>query len=124
MKTPFLALAALVLGHSVANAASLIAVNSEIGEVIAAAENGLTLYTFRKDKTNVSNCYGDCAAAWPPFLASASDTPKGAMGIIERSDGSLQWAINGKPVYFWAGDAAQGDATGDGVGGVWDVVRR
>ena len=28
-----------------------------------------TLYTFDKDAANKSNCYGGCAAAWPPFFA-------------------------------------------------------
>lgn len=115
--------AALALIASGASAASLISVNSDIGKVVASADNGLTLYTFRKDARNQSNCYNDCAAAWPPFVAKASDTPKGALGIIDRRDGTRQWALNGKPLYFWAGDSARGDATGDGVGGVWDVVR-
>lgn len=106
-----------------ASAASLIAVKSDIGQVVASAESGMTLYTFRKDARNKSNCYNDCAAAWPPFQASASDQPKGGLGIIERRDGTRQWALNGQPLYFWAGDASKGDATGDGVGGVWDVVR-
>ena len=56
-------------------------------------------------------------------MAQASDAPAGALGIIERNDGVRQWALNGQPLYFWAGDAERGDATGDGVGGVWDVVR-
>jgi len=28
--------------------------------------DGRTLYTFDKDAANKSNCYGGCAAAWPP----------------------------------------------------------
>jgi len=83
----------------------------------------MTLYTFRNDAANTSNCYDSCAEAWPPFAASASDSASGALGIIERRDGTRQWALNGKPLYFWVGDSARGDATGDGVGGVWDVVR-
>ncbi len=114
---------ALAIAASGASAASLISVSSDIGKVVASADTGLTLYTFRQDAKNQSNCYNDCAAAWPPFSASASDSPAGALGIIERNDGTRQWALNGKPLYFWAGDSAKGDATGDGVGGVWDVVR-
>lgn len=120
-----LAAAALTIGTGIAaQAATLIAVNTEIGEVIASGDNGLTLYTFRNDARDTSNCYGDCAAAWPPFLASETAEPKGGLRIIERTDGTRQWAANGKPLYFWAGDSAKGDATGDGVGGVWDAFRR
>lgn len=113
----------MALSATSAAASSLIAVNTDIGEVIAAS-NGMTLYTFRNDGPNTSNCYGDCAAAWPPFQASASAAPNGPLGIIDRRDGARQWVLNGKPLYFWAGDQKRGDATGDGVGGVWDAVRR
>lgn len=118
------ALAALTITAGAASANSLIAVNTDVGEVLASADNGLTLYTFRNDSRNVSNCYADCATAWPPFLASASAQPEGGLGIIDRRDGTRQYALNGKPLYFWAGDSQRGDATGDGVGGVWDVARR
>lgn len=123
-RTAFHALFAAALFATAASAETLVAVDTNIGEVIAAGENGMTLYTFRNDDTDVSNCYGDCATAWPPFLASASAQPEGGLDIIERNDGSLQYALNGKPLYFWAGDSQIGDTTGDGVGGVWDVVRR
>ena len=115
--------AVLALLATGASAQKLIAVNSDIGPVVASAKTGLTLYTFRKDAKNKSNCYGDCASAWPPFTAGASAKPEGALGIIDRKDGSRQWALNGQPLYFWAGDSQKGDATGDGVGGVWDAVR-
>lgn len=117
------AIVALALAGTTASAETLARVNSDIGKVIASAENGLTLYTFRKDARNKSNCYGECAQAWPPFTAVKSAKAYGALGIIERKDGSRQWALNGKPLYFWAGDQKRGDATGDGVGGVWDAVR-
>ncbi len=123
-RTAFHALFAAALFATAASAETLVAVDTNIGKVIAAAENGMTLYTFRNDDTDVSNCYGDCATAWPPFLATASAQAEGGLDIIERNDGSLQYALNGKPLYFWAGDSQIGDTTGDGVGGVWDVVRR
>ena len=119
--TAFLALS--VSGTS-AMASALITVNADGGKVIAASDNGLTLYTFRKDKKNRSNCYGDCATAWPPYLAPSSAKASGALGVIKRKDGTRQYALNGKPLYFWAGDSARGDVNGDGVGGVWDAVRK
>jgi len=115
--------AALAISSAAVSAQTLVAVKSDIGPVVAAGENGMTLYTFRKDAANKSNCYNDCADAWPPFFATASDKSNGALGIISRRDGTLQWALNGKPLYFWVGDVDRGDVTGDGVGGVWDAVR-
>lgn len=116
--------AALTLAASALSAATLETVDTDSGAVIAAANSGLTLYTFRKDVTGLSNCYDDCAAAWPPFIASPSAKADGDLTIIERRDGTLQWALAGQPLYFWAGDAERGDVTGDGVGGVWDAVRK
>ncbi len=106
-----------------ASAQTLIAVKSEIGKVLASAKTGMTLYTFRKDGRNTSNCYNDCARAWPPFTASPSAKADGALGVIDRRDGTRQWTVNGQPLYFWAGDSERGDTSGHGVGGVWDAAR-
>jgi predicted lipoprotein with Yx(FWY)xxD motif len=122
-RTLTLALAAAMLAGTAANAATVAVANSDIGKVVVSAKTGMTLYTFRKDSKNTSNCYNDCAQSWPPFVAGASAKADGSLGIIERKDGTRQWALNGKPLYFWAGDRQKGDATGDGVGGVWDAVR-
>lgn len=99
------------------------AINSDIGRVVVSAETGMTLYTFRNDSPNTSNCYNDCAVAWPPFTPASAAKADGPLGIIKRKDGSRQWTLQGKPLYFWSGDNARGDVTGDGVGGVWDAVR-
>lgn len=114
--------AATLLGN-IAAAQTIGTVNTDIGKVVVAAKSGMTLYTFRKDTKNTSNCYNDCAVAWPPFMASGSAKAKAPLSVIKRKDGSLQWALQGKPLYFWQGDTERGDATGDGVGGVWDAVR-
>lgn len=114
--------ASALLGTA-ASAEPLVSVESEIGKVLASAQTGMTLYTFRKDGPSVSNCYDGCAQKWPPFTASAGATASGGLGIIDRKDGSRQWTLNGQPLYFWVGDAEKGDATGDGVGGVWDAAR-
>ena len=45
-----------------------------------------------------------------------------AWTLVARSDGTLQWAYDGKPTYFYAGDAVAGDMSGDGAGGVWHVI--
>ncbi len=88
------------------------------------APNGMTLYTFDKDAIGVSNCYDSCAAAWPPYTApSASQIEGSTMTAIQRKDGTFQWARDGAPLYFWQGDRAPGDKTGDGAGGVWHIAR-
>lgn len=86
---------------------------------------GRVLYTFDKDSANKSNCNGGCLAAWPAYVAKSGDKAPGAgFAAITRDDGSQQWALNGKPLYFYAGDAKPGDANGDNQGGVWHVVKQ
>ena len=85
------------------------------------AKDGMTLYTFDKDKAGASVCYDDCAVKWPPYIA-ADGAEMDGLTTIERKDGAKQWAKDGKPLYFWAGDSAPGETNGDGVGGVWHVA--
>ena len=51
------------------------------------------------------------------------DVASGDYSIITRDDGKKQWALKGRPLYFWAKDQKPGDKTGDGVNQVWHVAR-
>ena len=86
---------------------------------------GMSLYTFDKDTKGVSNCYGACATAWPPYTSGA--TVQGNLPanitVVTRTDGSKQFAWMGKPLYYYANDQNPGDVTGDGVGGTWHLVK-
>jgi len=119
---------ALAIAISLATTASAFAappvktVESEKGPVLAAA-NGMTLYTYKDDQKGVSACYDQCAKNWPPFTVEGNAMPEGAYSIVERKDGSKQWAKDGMPLYFWVKDKKMGDITGDGVKGEWDVAR-
>jgi predicted lipoprotein with Yx(FWY)xxD motif len=85
--------------------------------------NGMTLYTFDKDAAGKSVCNGPCAANWPPLAAAAGAAPSGDYSIVTRDDGSMQWALKGKPLYYWAKDQKPGDKTGDGFNGVWHAAK-
>jgi predicted lipoprotein with Yx(FWY)xxD motif len=94
------------------------------------AYNGMTVYTFDKDKVGTTTCYGDCAVKWPPYLVGAEDNVNqlkagvtGKADTIIRADGGIQMTYNGLPLYFYVSDTASGDVKGDGVGGVWHVVK-
>ncbi|MPZ43874.1 MAG: hypothetical protein GEV05_10795 [Betaproteobacteria bacterium] len=82
-----------------------------------------TLYTFTQDAPNKINCNAACAAAWPPFLTKEGERKRAGFEAIVRDDGTRQWALHGKPLYYFAADTQPGDAKGDGQGGVWHVVR-
>lgn len=101
--------------------------NEELGDFLVGPE-GLTLYRFNFDEPGVSNCYDDCAIAWPPLLVEDGQIPTGNAGVVgqlgttERDDGTIQVTYQGMPLYYWVDDAAPGDTTGQGVNDVWFVV--
>lgn len=121
MKT-FVLATAFALLTGTAMAAPVMTVDTDKGAVLA-GENGMTLYTFKKDTAGVSNCYDQCATNWPPLMADGSAMAEGDFTVIERNDGGKQWAKGGMPLYFWIKDEKKGDTTGDGVGGNWDLAR-
>ena len=100
-----------------------ITVSPVSGGMVLANSQGLTLYTFTQDGVNQSNCNGQCASNWPPAIAGKYVAVVDNFSLVRRSDGSQQWAYNGKPLYTWVGDRRPGDITGDGVGGTWNAAR-
>jgi predicted lipoprotein with Yx(FWY)xxD motif len=86
---------------------------------------GMTLYTFDKDTAGngKSVCNGGCATNWPPLMAADAATAAGDFSVVTRDDGKKQWALKGKPLYYWAKDTKPGDKTGDGVLGVWHTAK-
>lgn len=95
------------------------------GGVLVDYSKKMTLYTFDKDPGDGSKsvCNGPCAANWPPLVASAADKDVAGFTKVKRDDGSLQWAYQGKPLYFWVKDQKPGDKTGDGFNNVWRVAK-
>lgn len=92
--------------------------------------SGRTLYLFTADGAGTSKCSGACASYWPPLTtsgmpAAGDGVDASKLGVITRDDGSAQVIYNGHPLYYYASDAAPGDATGQGLnlsGGLWWVV--
>lgn len=92
---------------------------------------GRTVYTYTKDTGSTSNCYDACATNWPPYIVGAEDNVKQVksgvsadkVGTTIRTDGTIQMTYGGKPLYFYVADKTSGYANGQGVGGVWFVVR-
>jgi predicted lipoprotein with Yx(FWY)xxD motif len=98
-----------------------------LGEVLVDAK-GRTLYVFTKDKGDQSVCSGKCAAAWPALTVTGNATAgtgvqASLLSTSKQANGSSQVTYGGKPLYYFAGDAAPGDTKGQGLNGVWFVVR-
>jgi predicted lipoprotein with Yx(FWY)xxD motif len=101
---------------------------SSAGHLVDGA--GLSLYTFDNDTEGTSACTSDsCVENWPALAVEDEDQPPvagdgvgGALAVIEREGGTYQVTYNGKPLYFYAGDAAPGDMNGDGLNEVWHLA--
>lgn len=123
MKIVASALTALILGVAAAHAAEPVQVKTTDSGKIYTDSRGMTLYTFDKDAAGKSNCDGDCAAKWPPLKADATAKAEGEWTLVKRTDGSMMWAHDGKPLYTYQGDKKAGDMTGNGVGGTWHTAK-
>ena len=97
-----------------------------LGEVMVGA-NGHTLYAFTNDPEKQTSCFDACAQAWPPltvddgFVISDELQASGA-STIDRPDGTKQLVMGKWALYYYAGDAAPGDANGQGSGGKWFAI--
>ncbi len=94
-------------------------------ETVLANSAGMTLYYFTPDTATTIACSGACAQTWPPLTASGSGvTGSGLSGTLTTLNGAngKQVEYNGHPLYTYAGDHAQTDANGEGVGGKWFVA--
>lgn len=91
-------------------------------------EDGKTLYVFKSDAADTSNCNDACATSWPPFVVEADEIVEAGAGVtgtlatITRADGTLQVAYDHQPLYYYSGDAAAGDTNGQNMGGLWFVA--
>lgn len=108
-----------------ADAVSVEIVESSLGEILAS--DGATLYAFLPDDAGPSTCSGDCAVAWPPLEASGDLSLGEGLDAADfatapRSEGGEQVTFFGWPLYFYSGDSAPGDVTGQGLGNSWYVI--
>ncbi len=124
-------LAALMLGAFAVAAQEAATLNvrniNGLGPVLV-AQNGMTLYTFKRDRLDTTNCVEPCTNNWPPYTVSSMEMLTlgegipGEIGTIERPDGTLQVTYNQMPLYFWVNDQAPGDATGHNFRTNWLVA--
>ena len=96
-----------------------------VADGVLVGPNGMTLYVFDRDTagSGKSVCNGPCATNWPPLMAMDSDKPMGDYTVITRDDGKKQWALRGKPLYYWVRDTKPGDTTGNNVQNVWKLAQ-
>jgi predicted lipoprotein with Yx(FWY)xxD motif len=120
---PKIAFSAILMALAVAGGPAAAETLPQFAGNLLVDANGMTLYTFDKDARGRSNCYGGCAAAWPPVPVAADGRAAGEFTVVTRDDGTRQWAFKGAPLYRYAADAKAGDVNGDNQGNVWHAIK-
>lgn len=116
-------------GSAAAPGIALTTGDSQFGEALFDGERR-AIYYFDKETTASSECYGECAAAWPPVLTEGEPVAEGGaeaslLGTTERDDGTTQVTYDGHPLYYYVDDPP-GEILCHDVeefGGVWLAVQ-
>lgn len=109
------------------------ATNTKFSEKIVVDAHGRTLYVLSPETTHHLLCKSsECLKFWPPLAVHSSKTKlkdglgvHGHLGILRRSNGTLQVTLGGLPLYRYSGDSTKGQANGENVktfGGTWHVL--
>ena len=99
-----------------------------LGSVLT-GPNGRTLYYLTTESSSAIKCTGACSSTWPPLVAAVGSSltrasaVTGTLSTVTRPDGTKQVTYNGHPVYYYSGDATTGQANGQGINGVWFVLK-
>jgi predicted lipoprotein with Yx(FWY)xxD motif len=102
--------------------------DSQFGDILFDSDDQ-AIYLFEKEQGSKSECYGECAVAWPPVLTegapeAAEGIKQGLLGTTERKDGTTQVTYNGHPLYYYE-DEGPGEVLChniDEFGALWKVL--
>jgi predicted lipoprotein with Yx(FWY)xxD motif len=137
---PALLIALAVLGTAALALASSVtptlrsASNEMLHETIVVDSHGRSVYALSPETAHHLLCTSrTCLGFWPPVTVrsrsvklQAGHGVQGHLGLLRRSNGTLQVTLRGLPLYRYSGDSARGEANGNGIksfGGTWHVVR-
>jgi predicted lipoprotein with Yx(FWY)xxD motif len=126
-------LASIAIAKTVTKDTIKTASNAKIGATLVVGANGMTLYELSPETSHHLLCTTQqCLQFWPPLKVKSAKAKlakapgiKGKLGILHRH-GFFQVTLGGRPLYFFSGDKAKGNANGQGIpdaGGTWHVVK-
>src|ERR1700691_142658 len=125
--------AAMALASSSAAPTVGSATNAKFTERIVVDAHGRTLYALSPETTHHLLCKSsECLKVWPPLTVRSRKTKltagsgvHGHLGILRRSNGTLQVTLDGLLLYHFSGDSARGTVNGENIhsfGGTWHVI--
>ena len=103
--------------------------DSQFGEILFDVDRR-AIYYFDLEDSDRSQCYDDCATAWPPVLTKGDPVAAGGakdslLGTTKRDDGKVQVTYDGHPLYYYVDDPP-GEILCHNVfefGGLWLAVQ-
>ena len=103
--------------------------DSQYGNVLFGGDDQ-AIYYFDKEAGSKSECYGECAEAWPPVMTegapqAGAGAQAGLLGTTPRDDGSTQVTYDGHPLYYYAHERPNEVTCHDvsEFGGLWLAVQ-
>ena len=107
--------------------------NATLGEHVVISAQGRTLYALSPETSRHLLCRtSECLRVWPPVTVASSRTKlnngagvQGRLGVVRRSNGTLQVTLRGRPLYRYSQDRVRGDSRGEGIesfGGKWHAA--
>ncbi len=129
-------MAAVLLAAAVALGASTLTVKGAsatgLGKTVVVNPAGRTLYALSPETSHHLLCRTSaCTHLWPPLIVpratklKAGPGVQGKLGLLRRTNGSMQVTLRGKPLYRYSGDSGPHESNGEGLqsfGGVWHAV--
>jgi predicted lipoprotein with Yx(FWY)xxD motif len=111
-------------GGNASSRVVMTAKNKTLGKTILVNRKGRTLYSLSVERRGRFICTtSSCLSLWAPLTVPRGTTPTGVahLGVVRRSNGRLQVAYRGGPLYTFRLDAKPGDMKGNGFKdvGVW-----
>jgi predicted lipoprotein with Yx(FWY)xxD motif len=80
-------------------------------------------YTYDLDQPGKSSCNDHCAEVWVPvYPTSRTPVDIGDFTLVNRADGTQQWAYKGKPLYTF-GFGEHEPPTPEDTQGKWHVLK-
>lgn len=114
------------VAEQTANPTLSVADNASLGKKIIVDAAGKSVYLYEPDgSSKTSTVPANIKANWPPVhppgagQTTSKDLDNAHLQVYMQPDGTSQLSYNGHLLYYFAGDAAAGDAKGNGLGSVW-----
>jgi predicted lipoprotein with Yx(FWY)xxD motif len=97
-----------------------------LGQILVNGQ-GLTLYMFKNDTANTSNCSGECLSLWAPLITTGTPVAGAGvnaslLGVTTQSDGVMIVTYNNMPLYTKLTDTQPGQITGQAFKDLWYAV--